>query len=79
MHDSSDQRCRYATRRPDLLGTSTNHIIRFDDCDLSRRSGLLGFRFYDALHVHMYYVMGQKKETDLLYQSHIHLTYPFGA
>lgn len=48
IQDSSDRRCRHTTTAQ-ILRIGTNHILRFDDCNLSRRSGVLGICFNDAL------------------------------
>lgn len=37
------------TTTAQILHIGTNHALRFDDCNLSRRSGVLGISFNDAL------------------------------
>lgn len=48
IQDSSDRRCRHTTT-VQILRIGTNHTLRFDDCNLSRRSGVLGICFNNAL------------------------------
>ena len=73
IQDSSDQRCRHTTTAQ-ILRIGTYHALRFDDCNLSRRSGVLGICFNDALRgLRIIYLA--KKESNLLSASDIHPTY----